>query len=60
MQIRKGYFDDFWRGNGFFYSLNNWTFAVRWKWRLYFVNPPSKPGYSRLYIGPFEIEHRSF
>lgn len=32
-------------------------FAIRpTAWRLQFVRPPGKPGYSRLYFGPFEIE----
>jgi hypothetical protein len=26
---------------------------------LYFIKVPAKPGYTRLYLGPFEIEHRS-
>lgn len=30
--------------------------ALHKQWRLSFVRPHGKPGYRRLYIGPFEIE----
>lgn len=30
--------------------------AVHRRWRVDFVTPPAKPGYRRLYVGPFEIE----
>ena len=58
MVIRTGLFFDDRRGNGWHISAGSWTFAVRRRWRIYFVRPPGKPGYSRLYVGPFEIEHR--
>jgi len=51
-------FIDEYRGNGFLLSGRNWSIALRWRWHFYFVRPPAKPGYSRLYIGPFEFERR--
>jgi hypothetical protein len=40
-------------------AVGNWLLAIRWRWRFAFVRPPGKPGYTRLYVGPVEIEHRS-
>jgi hypothetical protein len=56
--MKSGFFNDYWRGDGFHVSSRRWTLAIRWRWRFAFVRPPAKPGYSRLYVGPFEIEHR--
>jgi hypothetical protein len=32
-------------------------FALHRRWRLAKVCPPAKPGYTRWYIGPVEVEH---
>lgn len=32
-------------------------FAAHWRWRLARVKPPAKPGYTRWYFGPIEVEH---
>lgn len=56
--MRMGFFYDEWRGNGIYLSGKVWTVALRWSWRIAFVRVPAKPGYSRLYVGPLEIEHR--
>lgn len=55
---RFGRFVDFWNGNGLYLSTKQWTFALRWKWHCRYIHPPGKSGYTRLYFGPFEIEHR--
>lgn len=39
------------RLNGGFLRL-----ALHLRWRLARVNPPAKPGYTRWYFGPFEVE----
>jgi hypothetical protein len=57
--IRHGRFADQWRGDGWMIAVGNWLLAIRWRWRFAFVRPPGKPGYTRLYVGPVEIEHRS-
>lgn len=49
---------DEWRGNGVQLVLDRWTLALRWRWHLRFVRPPMKPGYTRLYAGPLEVERR--
>lgn len=59
--MRAGRFQDFWRGDGWFVSFDvrgGWVLlAFRPKcWRLRVVHPPAKPGVTRLYIGPFEVE----
>lgn len=59
--MKYGRFEDFWRGNGWFASFairGGWLlFAVRPKcWRLRVVRPPAKPGLTRLYFGPVEVE----
>lgn len=56
--MRVERFADEWRGNGVQVVLTRWTLALRWRWRLRFVRPPMKAGYTRLYAGPFEVEHR--
>ena len=60
MKVKKGKFFDYYRGDGYYIAFKNLTFAVRFKWYFDFVRPPVKPGYWRLYIGPFEIEYRPF
>ncbi len=61
---RHGLFHDFWRGNGAFVSFRlsrgYLLFAVRWRWRLAVKRPEAKPGVTRVYIGPFEIEWTRF
>lgn len=56
--MRAERFRDEWRGNGVQFVLTRWTLALRWRWHLRFVRPPMKPGYTRLYVGPLEVEHR--
>ena len=56
--MRAGFFQDYLRGNGVHVSGRRWTVSLRWRWRIAFVRPPAKPGYSRLYVGPLEIERR--
>lgn len=56
--MRSGRFCDPLRGNGVQVSAGRWTLALRWRWHLYLVRPPGKPGYVRLYLGPLEIERR--
>lgn len=57
--IRLGTFADPYRGDGWFIARGSWLLAIRWRWRFAFVRPPGKPGYARLYVGPFEIERRA-
>lgn len=57
--IRSGTFSDQYRGDGWFIAHGNWLLAIRWRWRFAFVRPAGKPGYTRLYVGPFEIERRA-
>lgn len=52
-------FHDPYRGDGVFVSFGKWTFAIRKRWHFYWIKPPGKPGYTRFYFGPFEIEKRS-
>lgn len=58
--IRSGTMYDPWNGDGWFIALSttngHFTFAVRYRWHLRYVKPPGKPGYRRVYIGPFEFE----
>lgn len=56
--MKVGVFRDEWRGNGVFASAGQWLVALRWRWHFQFVRPPARPGYTRLYIGPLEVEHR--
>ncbi len=56
--MKFGWFADPHRGDGIHFSQGKWTFAVRFRWHLYFTKVSAKPGYSRLYFGPFEIERR--
>jgi hypothetical protein len=56
--MKVGVFRDEWRGNGVFASAGQWLVALRWRWHFHFVRPPARPGYTRLYIGPLEVEHR--
>lgn len=56
--MKYGFFYDDWRGNGVHLSGARWTVALRWRWHVAFVSPPGKPGYTRLYVGPLEIELR--
>lgn len=59
--MKAGRFHDYWRGNGWFVAFTlrgAWLlFAFRpTSWRLRLVRPPGKPGVTRLYMGPFEVE----
>jgi hypothetical protein len=56
--MKCGMFADPHRGDGIHFSFGRWTLAARIRWHFYFTKVPAKPGYARLYIGPFEIEHR--
>lgn len=56
--MRISFFQDTWRGNGVQLSALNYTIALRYRWRFALVRPPGKPGYTRLYVGPIEIERR--
>lgn len=56
--MRAGRFQDTWRGNGVYISGRRWLVALRWRWHFYYVEPPGKPGYRRLYLGPIEFEVR--
>ena len=56
--MKTGLFKDFYRGDGVYVAGSRWLIAFRWRWRFAFVCPPAKPGYSRLYLGPFEFEYR--
>ena len=56
--MKLGKFADYYRGNGLHISGRNWTVALRNRWHIGFIKPPGKPGYSRLYIGPIELEYR--
>lgn len=61
MILKYGSFDDYWNGDGVYVSLlwkrGHFLIGVR---KCLFVlralKPPGKPGYARLYIGPFEFE----
>jgi hypothetical protein len=56
--MKHGMFHDYYRGNGFHISIGQWTLALRFCWNFYWTKVQGKPGYKRLYFGPFEIEHR--
>jgi hypothetical protein len=56
--MRERKFRDFYHGDGWFVSGRHWLLAVRWRWHFYFIRPPGKPGYKRIYFGPFELEIR--
>lgn len=58
--IKFGQFKDDWRGDGVHFSFGKWTLAARLRCHFYMIRPPAKPGYLRIYFGPFEIEHRNF
>lgn len=53
-------FTDFWRGDGKFkaWRFNKLTvlFAIRDRWHWYAIRPPAKPGYLRIYFGPYELQ----
>lgn len=57
--MKLGMFADPHRGDGIHLSFGKWTFAACFRWHFYFTKVPAKPGYARLYFGPFEIERRS-
>ena len=56
-------FTDPYRGDGWFAAkrtkFGTFLFAVRRSWNFYAAKPPGKPGYWRVYIGPFEFEYSS-
>jgi hypothetical protein len=56
--MKYGMFADPYRGDGVHFSFGRWTLAARTRWHFYFTKVPAKPGYARIYVGPFEIEYR--
>ncbi len=63
MRFHGGRMYDIWHGDGWYWSVTAWPrhlllgFRPHPKnWRIYFIKPPARPGYKRIYAGPFEIE----
>ncbi|MBX8802962.1 hypothetical protein HBA92_19730 [Ochrobactrum sp. MR28] len=63
MKLKSGYFDDPYRGNGYFLSCLTETasilFAVRWRWHFYVWRKPEHHKI-RVYFASFEIEVARF
>jgi hypothetical protein len=54
MKVGKGFIS-----TGFVKGKRTWwhvLVSVGVRWKFYFIKPPGKPSYRRLYVGPFELE----